>query len=63
MLNNILVEIQKILRGKNGTLFFIIEGILAVIFFFKALPALISFIIASALVFLIFRFFEKKDQV
>ncbi len=63
MLNNILVEIQKILRGKNGTLFFIIVGILAVIFFFRALPALISFVIVVALVFLIFRFFEKKDQV
>ncbi len=63
MLNNILVEIQKILRGKNGTLFFIIVGILAVIFFFRALPALISFVIVTALVFLIFRFFEKKDQV
>ena len=63
MLNNVLVEIQKILRGKNGTLFFIIIGILAVIFFFRALPALISFVIVAALVFLIFRFFQNKDQV
>ncbi len=63
MLNNVLVEIQKILRGKNGTLFFIIIGILAVIFFFRALPALISFVIVAALVFLIFRFFQNKEEV
>ncbi len=63
MLNNILVEIQKILRGKNGTLFFIIIGILAVIFFFRALPALLSFVIVAALVFLIFRFFQNKEEI
>lgn len=62
MLNNILLEIQKILRGRNGNLFFIIIGILAIIFFFRALPAFFSFLVATALVFLIFRFFEKRGK-
>ncbi|MDZ7880452.1 MAG: hypothetical protein U5L45_22435 [Saprospiraceae bacterium] len=51
MLNNILSDIQKILRGKNGTVFFVILGLLAVIFFLKALPSLIDFSIVTLLSF------------
>ena len=62
MSNNILNDIQKILRGKNGSIFFVILIVLAVIFFFKALPSLIWFVIMAGLVFLAFRYFEKKDE-
>jgi large-conductance mechanosensitive channel len=62
MLNNILSDIQKILRGKNGTVFFVILGLLAVIFFLKALPSLIGFLIVAAIVFLIFKYFENKED-
>lgn len=62
MLNNILSDFQKILRGKNGTVFFVILGLLAVIFFLKALPSLIGFLIVATIVFLIFKYFENKED-
>ncbi len=62
MLNDILSDFQKILRGKNGTVFFVILTLLAIIFFLKALPALIGFSIVAVIVFLIFRYFENKED-
>lgn len=62
MLQNILTDIQKILRGKNGTIFFLAILITAIIAFFKVLPSLIWFLIVSTVLFLIFRFFEKKSE-
>lgn len=60
MLQNILNDIQRILKGKNGNVFFIVIAIVAVIAFFKVLPSLIWFIVVAAILFFIFRFFENK---
>jgi uncharacterized membrane protein len=62
MLNNILSDIQKILRGKNGSIFFVALILLAVIVFFKVLPSLIWFLVVGTILFFIFRFFEKKSE-
>ena len=61
MSNNVIDEFQKILRGKNGTIFFVVLALAAVIFFFNVIPALIKFLVVGAIVFLIFRYFEKKN--
>jgi large-conductance mechanosensitive channel len=60
MENNIMSEFQKILRGKNGSIFFVILAIVAVLVFIKVIPALISFLVIAALIFLVFRYFESK---
>jgi large-conductance mechanosensitive channel len=60
MENNIMSEFQKILRGKNGSIFFVILAIVAVLVFIKVIPALISFLVIAALVFLVFRYFESE---
>ena len=59
--NNLIDEFQRILRGKNGTIFFVILALVAVMFFFNVIPALIKFVVVGGIVFLIFRYFEKKN--
>jgi hypothetical protein len=60
MSNNILTDFQKILRGPNGTIFFVVIGIALVLFILKILPALMWLAVIGGLAFLAFRFFEKK---
>jgi uncharacterized membrane protein required for colicin V production len=61
MENNIMSEFQKILRGKNGTIFFVILAIIAVLVFIRLLPSIVTFLVLGGLVFLGFRYFEKKN--
>jgi hypothetical protein len=54
-------ELQKILRDKNGTIFFVILAIIAVLVFIRLLPSIVTFLVLGGLVFLGFRYFEKKN--
>lgn len=60
-MNNILGEIQALLKGKYGTVFMILIGIFAVLFFVQIMPALIKFLIIFAIIFFAFRFISKKS--
>lgn len=60
MLNNILSSIAQLLRGQNGGIFLAIIAVIGVLFFFKILPMLLWLAIVGALVFIAFKFLEKK---
>lgn len=59
-MNNVLGEIQVLLKGKYGTLFLILVGIFAVLFFVQIIPALLKFLIIFAILFFAFRLISKK---
>jgi hypothetical protein len=61
MLNDFLNDIQRILRGKNGTAFLVIAAIIAVILFMNVLGPLIRFVILFGVLFLVFRYLQKKS--
>ncbi len=61
MLNNILDDFLRILKGKNGTIFLVILAVVAVMVFLKVLPTLIWLAVVGGLIFLAFKFFEKKS--
>ena len=62
MITNLLNDILKIVKGRNGTVFLIILAIFAVMLFIKVIPALIKFMVIAAIVFVIFKFIEKKSS-
>ena len=62
MLTNILDELLKILRGKNGTVFLIIFAVITVMFVLNILPYLIKFLIFGAIAFFAFKYFENKKK-
>ncbi len=59
-MNDILSEIQSLIKGKYGTVFMLIIGIVAVLFFVQIIPALVKFLIIFAAIFFAFRFISKK---
>ena len=61
MANNILNDIVKVLRGKNGNVFLIIMAIVGVLFFMKVLGPLLWLIIVGGLVVLAFRYLQNKN--
>ena len=60
MANNILNDIVKVLRGKNGNVFLIIMAVVGVLFFFKIIGPLLWFIIVGGLIVLAFRYLQNK---
>jgi hypothetical protein len=62
MITNLLNDILKIIKGRNGTIFLVIIAIFAVMFFIKLIPALIKFLVFAAIIFVIFKFIEKKSS-
>jgi hypothetical protein len=61
MANNILTDIVKVLRGKNGNAFLIIMAIVGVFFFLKVMGPLLWLIIVGGLIFLAFRFMQTRN--
>ena len=61
MANNILTDIVKVLRGKNGNVFLVIMAIVGVLFFMKVLGPLLWLIIVGGLVVLAFRYLQSKN--
>lgn len=62
MLNSFLGDIQRILRGKNGTAFLILVGIVAVILFMNVLGPLIRFLVIFGVLFFIFRYLQNSKS-
>jgi large-conductance mechanosensitive channel len=62
MITNLLNDILKIVKGRNGTIFLVILAIFAVMFFIKVIPALINFLIVAAVIFVIFKYIQKKSS-
>jgi large-conductance mechanosensitive channel len=62
MITNLLNDILKIVKGRNGSVFLIILAVFAVMFFIKLIPALIKFLVIAAIVFVIFKFIQKKSS-
>lgn len=60
MISNILSQMISVLRGKNGTIYFVCMLILLGMFLLKILPKILWLVGMSFIVFLIFRMFEKK---
>ena len=60
MANNILNDIVKVLRGKNGNAFLIIMAVVGVFFFFKVIGPLLWLIIVGGLIVLAFRYLQHK---
>ena len=60
MANNILNDIVKVLRGKNGNVFLVIMAIVGILFFLKVLGPLLWLIIVGGLVVLAFRYLQNR---
>ncbi len=60
MISSLLGQATQILRGKNGSVYFMCMVALMGIFALKILPKIIWLVAMSFIVFLIFRMFEKK---
>jgi hypothetical protein len=61
MANNILSDIVKVLRGKNGNAFLIIMAIVGVLFFLKVMGPLLWLAIVGGMIFLAFRFLQTRN--
>jgi hypothetical protein len=62
MANNILTDIVKVLRGKNGNAFLIIMAVVGVFFFIKVLAPLLWLAIVGGIVFMAFRFMQTRNK-
>jgi large-conductance mechanosensitive channel len=62
MITNLLNDILKIIKGRNGSIFLVIIAIFAVMLFINLIPALIKFLVIAAIVFVIFKFIQKKSS-
>jgi hypothetical protein len=60
MVNKILGEVVKVLRGKNGNIFLIVMVAVAILFFLKVVAPLLWLLIVGGLVFLAFRYVQNK---
>jgi hypothetical protein len=60
MVNKILGEVVKVLRGKNGNIFLIVMVAVAILFFLKVVAPLLWLLIVGGLVFLAFRYVQSK---
>ena len=61
-MNNILADIVKVLRGKNGNIFLIAMVIVGILFFIKVMGPLLWLIIVGGLVVLAFRFLQNQNK-
>ena len=62
MVKNILDDIIKVLRGKNGTVFLIIGAAILVLFILRILGPLLWLLIVGALIYFVFKFLENKNN-
>jgi hypothetical protein len=56
MLNQILGDLNRILRGKNGNLFFVIFALILIVFILKILPSLIWLAVLGGAAYLAFKY-------
>lgn len=62
MIKDILDNIVKVLRGKNGNVFLIIGAIILVLFVLKILGPLLWLLIVGGLVYFVFKYLEAKNK-
>ena len=62
MVKNILDDIIKVLRGKNGTVFLFIGAAILVLFILRILGPLLWLLIVGALIYFVFKFLENKNN-
>lgn len=60
MIKDILDNIIKMLRGKNGNVFLIIGAIILVFFILKIIGPLLWLVIVGGLIYFVFKFLETK---
>ena len=63
MANNILNDIVKVLRGKNGNVFLIVGAVILVLFVLRILGPLLWLLIVGGLVYFVFKYLETKNKV
>ena len=61
MIKDILDNIIKVLRGKNGNVFFIIGVVVLVLFVLKVLGPLLWLLIVGGLIYFVFKYLENKS--
>ena len=61
MVKDILDNIIKVLRGKNGNVFFIIGVAVLVLFVLKVLGPLLWLLIVGGLIYFVFKYLENKN--
>lgn len=62
MVKDILDNILKVLRGKNGNVFLIIGAIILVLFVLKILGPLLWLCIVGGLVYFVFKYLEANNK-
>lgn len=62
MVKDILDNILKVLRGKNGNVFLIIGAIILVLFVLKILGPLLWLLIVGGLVYFVFKYLEANNK-
>ena len=62
MPNNILNDVARILRGKNGTIFLIIGVVILIMFITRIIGPLIWLLIVGGIAVMLFRYFEGKNN-
>lgn len=62
MVKDILDNIVKVLRGKNGNVFLIIGAIILVLFVLKILGPLLWLLIVGGLVYFVFKYLEANNK-
>ena len=62
MSNNILNDIAKILRGKNGTIFLVVGIIILAMFITRILGPLFWLLLVGGVAVMLFRYFENKNN-
>ena len=60
MIKDILDNVIKVLRGKNGNVFLIVGAIILVLFVLRILGPLLWLIIVGGLIYFVFKFLETK---
>ena len=60
MVKDILDNIIRVLRGKNGNVFLIIGAIILVLFILRILGPLLWLLIVGGLVYFVFKYLENK---
>ncbi|MBL7814881.1 MAG: hypothetical protein JNL70_07720 [Saprospiraceae bacterium] len=61
MIQNVLNDIIKVLRGKNGNIFLIVGAIVLVLFFLRIMGPLLWLLIVGSLVYFVFKYLENKN--
>lgn len=60
MVKDILDNIIRVLRGKNGNVFLIVGAIILVLFVLRILGPLLWLLIVGGLVYFVFKYLENK---